>query len=338
MFANKPLLLNQLFFARNHDHESEGSNIFSLAHKSLSFLSNVVIPAIFTPAVIISTLVSHGVFLSLLNAFLALGYCVEFLNRMVLNDAEYIELFISVASIGIIFTITLYSAPIAAGLNLLSLINFINLLSTSVNSFFLIRNFIVPPLEARMKNVLNTWGFNVQRSSIDKPPLTLKKHRAAIDLYLTSNCQTNTWENGFLEGSIIPINTLLSKLTEYLKKYNEPFLGSLINQEKIGRVNKARQELMRGNAVNSLSFIREKISYKTTKIKELEKAITLVEQEKSSGSSEVSQNIACFFKNKKGKQHNDILDEGLILLNNKLTAQKTKVDALKVCLPSAPQL
>lgn len=156
MFANKPLSLNHASFAKNHDRESAGGNIFSLAHKNLSFLSNVVIPAIFTPAVIISTLVSHGVFLTLLNAFLALGYCVEFLNRILMNDAEYLELCISAMSIAIIVTLTLYSAPIAAGLNLLSLINFTNLLATSINSFFLIRTFIVPPLEARIKNILHT--------------------------------------------------------------------------------------------------------------------------------------------------------------------------------------
>jgi len=164
--------------------------------------------------------------------------------------------------------------------------------------------------------------------------MTIAKDQEAIDLYLTTHCQTSTWDNGFQEDQIAPLNTLLLKLTEYLKKYNEPFLGSIINKEKITRVDTLREELMRGKATNSHTFIKEKISYKTTKIKKLEKAIRLTDQEKITRTSDIHQDVARFFKNKKGKQPDDVLNDGLRLLKDKLAVQKNKVDGLKACLPT----
>jgi len=123
-------------FPRNRHRESQEQNFFKIANQSLSFMATIVIPAIFTPALIISSLISHGILFSLGNIALALGYCIYFARRLIANDMSYPELFASLVLLGALLAVTFSTAPISLGFTLIQSINFLNLISTGINSFF----------------------------------------------------------------------------------------------------------------------------------------------------------------------------------------------------------
>lgn len=322
---NKPISFKKEFFARNRHREEERSDIFNITYKSLAFIGNILLPVIFTPAIIISNLVSHGIFLTLLNSFLALGYCAHFSHRFLLDEASYLELLISLVFITALFSIAFYSAPMSFGFNLLNIINVINLLSTSVNSFFLIRNYIVPPLQSFLQTMLHFLGLNVTVSFFSKEPLTLLKDRPVIDRLLTNFYGCNSFQATSLMDKIKPFNLLLAKMVAYVNKYSEPFLGALYNRDKIANLEKSIDQLtIEGNAESSISFIKKKINFKLTKINLLQTTIDTIEKH---------DDLYRFFRHTQGKDAAFIVKEGTALLQIELDRQHSKVEALRLCIP-----
>jgi|GEM_PF-5460923 len=312
-------------FPRNRHRENDEQDIFNIAYRSLSFMATIVIPAIFTPAIIISSLVSHGILFSLGNIALALGYSIHFAHRLIVKDLSYLELLTSLLFLGTLLGITLYSAPIAAGFTLIHTINYLNLISTSINSFFLIRNFIIPPFQALIKHTFKLLGYELDASFYSKAPLTLEQDRSVIDRLLNKHYHHDSFSDSFSHETLKPFNHLLEKMVTYINKYHEPLFGTLLAQNNINRLDNAIHDLViNGNTDSGLAFINKKIDFKTTKINLINEAIQQ-ETKREKQESSVTTSQYSFFQQQKKPSVSELTEE--------LQRQKTKVAALELCRP-----
>jgi len=308
-------------FPRNRHRENGEEDFFNTAYKSLSFMATIIIPAIFTPTIIISSLISQGILFSLGNIALALGYCIHFIHRFMSKELSYPELFASMFFLGTLLAVTFYTAPVTIGFTLIESINFLNLVSTSINSFFLIRDFIVPPFQALIKYTFTWLGYELHTSFFSKPPLTLKQDGPIIDRLIKKHYQHDSFSPDFSPKEINPFNRLLEKMVVYINKYQEPFFGTLLERKNINRLENAIDDLViKGNTDSGLAFINQKIDFKTHKVKLIKQAIEQ-HQEPS-----VAQSQHSFFKRPKPAT-------SLSELQEELQRQEEKIASLQLCLP-----
>lgn len=330
MFFEKTERKHAVRFPRNRHREQEGEDFFYTAYRSLSFIATVVIPALFTPAIIVSSLISHSVLFSLANIALALGYCLHFAHRLILKEISNLELFTSLCFLGALLAITFGSAPLTVGFSLIHGINFLSLVATSLNSFFLIRNFLVPPCQALIKYAFTFLGYDINTSFFSTENLCLKQDRFAIDRLLKKHYKHDSFSPDFTEKEIQPFNHLLSRLVFYINKYHEPLFGTLLNHDKIKGLEKAINDLTcQGNTDSSLAFINKKIDFKTTKINSIKAAIKKIQSQDTDNMPQVkSKSRLTFFK--------QACPIELTELDKELKRQEEKVAALRLCLPQSP--
>ncbi|MDF1645987.1 MAG: hypothetical protein P1U61_03250 [Legionellaceae bacterium] len=331
--SKKKLTLRKSYFSKNHHRENEGPDIFNIVYRSLSFITNIVFPIIFTPAIIISNLISHNIFFSLLNISLALGYCTQFLNRIILKEMGLLELITSFMTTSIIIALSFYAYPILGSLTLINTFNVINLLATSINSFFLIRNYFLIPLQSLLQKALHMLGIETSITFFYKENLSIIKDRPVLDRLLQKFYDHDSFDEHFLNDEITPFNNLLQMMVRYVNKYHEPFLGALNNQDKINHLKKAIDQLvLDGNTDSSLSFINKKLAFKKSKVKLLKAAIKTIEEEKSIDSFN-PHNIHCFFNQPLQLSHQEIVATGHSLLEKELKRQQEKINDLESCVP-----
>ena len=338
MFYKKNTSLNKLYFSRNRHRESEDQDIFNIAYRSLSFITNTVFPIIFTPIVVITNAVSHSILFNLLNFFLALGYGTQFLNRMILKEVEFPELFISLSMITMFAAVSFYSFPLSGALTLLNTLNVVNILSISINSFFLVRNYILPPLQAFIKQTLHFFNIEVSTTFFNIEKFSLEKDRPVLDRLLKKFYGHDSFAVDFKKDEITVFNKLLDKLVIYINRYNEPFLGALNNQDKINHLTKALDQLMiDGNTDSSIAFIRKKLDFKISKVKLLEQAVQVTQEEQTKKVPDIS-HLYRFFSHIEKDNEKISIEQGLSSLQQELARQKNKIADLELCLPQASRL
>lgn len=325
--------LNPSYFSRNRHREKEYEDMFSMAYKSLSGLSHIIFLILFPPVIAISNLFSHGVFLSLMNICLSIGYCAKFFQRIKNSEVNITEFTVSFVFLCIAQAITFYLAPAISLMNLIDVIGLFNLIATGVNSFFLVRNLILPPFQSFIHYVFMLFGYQITTSSFNKAPLSLEHDRPVIDKLLRKFYKHDSFSDVFNEDEIRPFNHILSTLSDYINKYNEPFLGNLMNHDRIQALeNGVSQLILSGSTENSLVFINRKIDYKSTKINLLKQArACLIDENK-----EKKQFNWRFFEsvsNVSEEEQEETYEVCLSLLNNEIDRQNKKRDLLKICLP-----
>lgn len=332
----KPKLeLNRSFFARDRHREKEYDNIFSVTYKSLSVLSNILFLVLFPPAITISNLLSRDLFLSIMNIFLSVGYCAKFIHKIQFQEVSTLELVVSLLFLSASIAFTFYFTAAISILTVFDVIHFINHIATGINAFFTIRNLLLPPFEGLVKYVLSSLGYEITTSFFNKAPFCLEMDRPVIDRLLRKFYKHDSFSDKFHVSQIIPFNNILSVLSHYINKYNAPFLGNLINQERITALeNAVSQLIIHGNTDSSITFIRKKIDFKVSKIKRLQQSITEVS---TTYTLQNSAHFNCkFFKCKHSvleHQPHDIHEASLMLLNQEIDKQNQKLIVLTACLP-----
>jgi hypothetical protein len=135
------------------------------------------------------------------------------------------------------------------------------------------------------------------------------------------------------EKLLKPWNNLLIKLSGYIDKYNEPFLGYVRNKSDIAALENKIEDLTTvGKTDPSYTFIRTKILFKTTKLQELNLAIDELTQIES---KTLSKEHWHFFKSSSAKDlesPSNLLNERK-WLEHEIQRQEEKRESLMSCLP-----
>lgn len=327
------LELNYSFFSRNRHREEEYDNIFSITYKSLSILSNILFLVLFPPAIAISNLFSKDVFLSIMNIFLSIGYCAKFIHKIQFQEVSTLELVTSLLFLAACIVVAFYLAPTISLISIFEIIRVVNLIATGINAFFLVRNLLVPPVEELIKYTLSSLGFHVDTSFFKKTPLSLEIDRPVIDRLIKKFHKHDSFSDEFHEDHLIPFNNILSVLSHYINKYNTPFLGNLVNQERINALENAVSHLIiHGNTDNSLTFIHRKIDFKESKINLLKQSLSEFK------TMPKNEHYDCtFFKRKPSiTKHSpeDAHQAGVELFEQEIARQGKKLASLKACIPT----
>lgn len=326
--------LNRAHFSRNRHREKEYDNVFSKAHKSLSFLSQVFFLVIFPPAIAISSLFSNAVLISTMNIFLSIAYCAKFIQRISEQEVSLLEMATTLFFLSLTIGTSLYWAPAISLISLIDVIGCINLIATGINSFFLVRDILLPPVQGLIHDVLNSFGYEITTSFFNKSPLTLKHDSHVLDRLLRKFYKHDSHSPEFKEQEIRPFNNMLSTLTHYINKYNKPFLGNLTNRERITTLeNAVSQLIIHGNTDSTTLFIRKKIDFKTSTLNHLLKA----KQEFIIDGRKDNFTHRYRFFNLSHKIPIDNQDElhaaGVTLFDDAINRQKQKIETLQACLP-----
>jgi len=336
MMKNKTeIRLNRLFFARNRHREKEYDDVFSMTHKSLISLSNMFFMVMFAPAIAITNLLSNAVFISILNIFLSTGYCAKFIQRIREDEVSKLELVISLFFIALSLAITFYLAPVTLLGGVLNTIGFINHIATGINSFFLVRNILLPPFEVLIQHVFTSLGYEITTSFFNKTPLTLEHDRHVLDRLLRKFYNHDSHSEQFNEKELLPFNNILSTLSRYINKYNEPFLGNLINHDRINQLETSvSQFILHGNTDSALVFIRKKIDFKTSKVNLLRQSSKEFIKDNSEGSFKFNHRFFKLDQEAHEGEQDEIKAACLSLFEKEINRQNAKIDLLRSCLPN----
>jgi len=209
-----------------------------------------------------------------------------------------------------------------------------SVIATAINSFFLIKNVIIPPLKRMMECVSSCFGWTIQVEYRPATQLIKEQHRAMIDLLLRPE-GLNEGNNDKLES----YNKMLTKLDSYNNKYNEEVFGSFFRQKDIASIEKSLRELTTdGKDASALSIFYRKLSFKLTKYKSLTTALNELTASYGSKNME-SYNSLCtrVFDNHSSVRTLASMEQSWIatrpLLFNEAARQKRKFDRLKECIP-----
>ncbi len=272
--------LNKKFYSRRKDIENKGDNIFSRASKNIATLTPIIFGIILGPTVVVSSIMSQAAFLMIANILLSIGLTVAFLNRVYQGNAKFLEIILTISMMAGLFFLVLYLSPVISGWNLLGAVSFINLFASSVNSFFLLRPLVLPPLLAVIEYGLSKVGIKVdvdldkQRNfeveiDLDKG---FKSDSSATDLLMknypsatTKNLNDNTWR----ENAIAPYNHSKEVLYKYATRYRSLPFGEINNYEKISKCIKLVDSIFIDGATDSSHnvFFKNKLIHKSQKIK-----------------------------------------------------------------------
>ncbi|CEG58138.1 hypothetical protein [Legionella fallonii] len=333
------LKLKKSLYTRNHSREKEIGDIFNKTSTSLSYIMTLAITVFFTPAVITTSFFSKESIVALANLSLSLGYLTNFAYRIYQGEVSKAELLISSLTLAAFLTIAYFLCPPIAAFSFFSALAFLNQMAIATNLFFLMKHVVVPPCKKFIENIAQYLGFNIAARYYSKPPLTLENDRYVLDLLLMKTYGHDSFSPDFKESEIESFNNLLSKLTEYIDKYDESILGYIANKEAIVDLEKQIAQLTtRGVTDSSYAFIRRKIGFKTTKINLLNEAknsvLTALEEPKNDALHALR-----FFTNVDERELNengeDLLCRGLETLEFEIARQQEKIESLKACLPPA---
>ncbi len=331
------LKLKKSLFARNHDREKEIGDIFNKTYTGLSYIMALTITVFFTPAVIATSFFSKEIIVILANLSLSLGYLTNSAYRIYQGEVSKAELLISTLTLIAFLIIAYLLCPPLAALSVFSVMGFLNQMAIAVNLFFLMKHVVVPPCKKLIENIAQYLGFNIAGRFYSKPPLTLENDRYVLDLLLMKTYGHDSFSPEFKESEIASFNNLLSKLAEYIDKYDESILGYINNKEAIVDLEKQIAQLTpRGVTDSSYAFIRRKIGFKTTKINLLNEAKSSVLAAFENPTSDALHALRFFSsidETELAENRSNVLSRGLETLEFEIARQQEKIDSLRTCLP-----
>lgn len=328
--------LRKTLFSRNRHREKEKTSLFDTIYKNLSFLTNVAFVIILAPTIVISSLLSHASFLMIANIFLALGFVVHFCHRIYLREVSYSELLISLVAIGLLCLLAFYLSPAITSWTFISTLCFINLFSTSITSFFLIRNLIIPPLQSTIQHVSKSLGYEETTAFFYIKPLSVAKDRGVVNILLNKFYNYGSFSKKYSDDDLKPFNKIIDVLSHYVNKYQQPVLGYINNYERIKELENAISKLVNnGDTVSSLGFVNKKIMFKNSKIEALSEVRVLLDKHKQENKIELN-NINRFFYSLHPiteENQTQTLDTCIALLETEIIRQQAKVNDLSSCVP-----
>lgn len=323
-------------FARNRFREQEAGSIFSKTSNGLMNAFGIIIAIFFTPALITSSLLSKEILLPFANIFLSLGYLSNFFYRIYKREMSKAELIVSLLILSALITAALIFFPPVVALSTLSVIQLVNQIAVVINMFFMIRHVIVPPVKHFVEKIAHHLGFDISGQYYSKPELTLEKDRFVIDSILEKDYGHDSHSPHYNPAQLTNLNKLLTKLTNYVCKYDEAVFGYIKNKDKIEAFEKMIDDLtVHGDSDSSYGLINNKIRFKTTKIQLLQDAVNKVNQALEDPGNHEIEALSFFHKPLFHNTHNnlEVLQAGLDNLQDEIMRQQSKKVSLQECLP-----
>jgi hypothetical protein len=325
--------LRKSLFSRNRNREGLFGNQLSKLSSEISFLSGLLAAVFFTPTIIIGSLLSKEILVIAANIFLSMGYSANFFYRFYSNDISVSELLISSLVLGFFIVNAYLLMPTVTTITFINVLTVANYAATAINSFFLIRHVVVPPCKHLIEQLASWLGFKLEGRYFTVAPLSLDKDVFVIDELLRRTYKYDSEDPKYQADKLTPWNNLLLKLSGYIDKYNEPFLGYVKNKGHISALEKRIDELtIEGKTESSYQFIKMKINFKTTKLGKLNKALDELTKIES---KTLPQEHWRFFKSSSASdlQSTPHLLNERQWLKQEIHRQQEKLDALKSCLP-----
>ena len=326
------ITLKKEFYARDRYRDHDDDSFFKHVHKNISFLSNTGFVILLAPTVVISSLMSHTAILMVANAFLALGFIFNFAHRVYLQEASPFELLVSLIVIGLLVLLAFYLAQPTIELSLLSILGMINLVASGINSFFLIRHVLIPPLASMTEYSLRAMGFDVSIKFHKIHPLTIEQDKLVIDRLLNKLFKINSDSPAYTAKHLESLNRIIDVISRYINKYQAPLFGSITNSDFIKKYEDGLSRFVKeGYSDTVMDLINRKISFKASKIRILTNAKLEVGTEISENSFP-SNNMHCFFSSlPEDSTPLNVGQQCLQLLDDEIQKQQTKLDDLYAC-------
>ncbi|OGV32294.1 MAG: hypothetical protein A3E88_05615 [Legionellales bacterium RIFCSPHIGHO2_12_FULL_35_11] len=308
-------------FARDKTRENEDSSIFNKLYNNFSLFGKVIFAIVVAPTITITSLFSQVVFLIVANCLLALGFLSNFLHRLISRKVSVSEFFLTILVIAALAIAAFYLLPALPGLSIFGAFFFINLIATSINTFFLIRTVVIPPLQSLFNYCMSYFGIESKEKLFYTESLNSNKEE---DVTIVRNILgTNTCDPEKKEQAMMIISNQLHLINKYLNKYSEPIFGSINNSDKIDIFLKAKKQILNDRNIDGIKRrIKLKIDWKMTKCDKLSVAKKYLEQSNFN-------NYANFFNSSDGKFNKEECQK---VLNEKITRQNEKLLELKNCV------
>ncbi len=346
----KPSLKND-FFQRPKTRENLANGIFSDAKDSINWVNKILITLFFTPVVGITDILAKNSIIVLGSITVAIYNLTNYIYRLIQNDVSIIEIllnffFICIA-ICIAIMLTPYSIPVI--INFSSILFLINVAATGVNSYFLIRDVLVPPIYILIKELgFKLFGIKITGYLYKRKEFTLQDdYDVLLELtrkdYAGKKLENNDSDPETKE-TVNTYNKLLNKLVFYYNKYNQNFLGHVRFQSDIDQIDKIIKEVTI-NCKTSTAYekIDRKITFKLSKIERLSKAKQDISKAASvnhltnfNQTLRMYINMPCVWTGAHANSIREIPGAEKIaceLISSEIERQKEKINSLQECLP-----
>jgi hypothetical protein len=329
--------INKAHFKMRKDKDLD--SFFKKSNENLLFILPIIFGLILSPTIIVGSILSQTVFLIIANALLSIGFIIEFCGRIYRNEVSFTEFMLSLIVMTGLFLVAFYFLPGIPGFGVIGALCFINLLATSINSFFLIRNLIIPPVLELIKYfVLKVFGYEMKARIYNADRITEKEHRGVTNRLFTTFYKQESSASEVdisvdFEEKIKPFNNTIEMLEHYVNKYQKPVLGYLNRYIEIQRLQSAATRLAEeGHTDAAFGFIKMKLPFKKQKMSELTRAKEKLQTEAQS----LGNNLHTFFSPPLGMtigNSPENIQQGIKLLEAEILRQSEKIAKLEACLP-----
>lgn len=254
-------------YRRKKNREMDSISLFGQkANTGLLFAARLFVVLFLTPVIIITSFASQEAILIAASIVLALAYLVSFLYRIYQGKVSMTEGIVTFAGLGVsIYLSMLLILPLLpVATTSLAVMSCMGIVATSVNTFFLLKTIIFPPIKKISEYFMSFfYKYILKKDYIPHPlfsvePLTVEKD----DLLIAA--LTNKTEN--LDKASQPYNELIEVLARYVNKYKGLFLGEIRRQDEIDKVTKVIFDLtQRADHTAAKTFLKIKQKWKCAK-------------------------------------------------------------------------
>lgn len=279
--------LKKEVFKRPKTRENLANGIFSDATSSISWLNSIAITLFFTPVVSVTELFAKNSIMFIGSISVATSYLANFVYRLLQEDASLSEVLLNILGISIFITGALIFTPgiFPLTLSLSNILFLINVAATGINTYFLIRNVILPPVFKIIKSLAEKFGMKIKAQLYKRKPLTLKDDYDILsrltEMHYGNAKLINNSTDRDTKERVGVFNNVLNMLVFYINKYNEQFLGNVRNQPEIKKLEKEIEDFTLYCKTSDV-FVRvnRKKKFKENKIERLEQAKTALDEAK----------------------------------------------------------
>ncbi len=324
------LKLRSTPFKRNRSREKNLGDVF---HKTSTRL-NWALTILFSPVLMAPSLFSQEIVLMFISISLCLGNLANLGYRIYQNDVSKTELFLTLTILPLFITAAYSLLPSALSIvSLLGAIALTNQLAIGVNSFFLLRNSIIPPILGWFKHIARQLGFEIHDQYYQNKPFDLQADACIVNSLYHKHFDHNLYE-GPVEEDLKKLNQLLQILTDYINKYDEKIFGYMHYQQAINAVEGYISQLtVHGNADSSFAFIKQKLIYKEVKLHKLNQAKSVLSEENNHNWEHFKKYCEGVNKARYNKTPTLFHQQASELFDKEIQRQQAKMNRLSNCLP-----
>jgi|GEM_PF-3878457 len=268
------------------------------------------------------------------------AYLTDYLYRVYNNDIGTVELTLSVMMVIGLLTSAYLFMPAITLYSLTHLFHSVHILAITLNTFFLFRDVLIPPMKRATEYVLSYFGVDYQDTYIQESDFNFEMDDVAIDRLFMRAYNQNIDEIEAPEEKIKPFNRLIQTLVRYANRYNDSLLGNIHNSSKIKQMKSYIEQITEdGNDANAMSFIKKKIAFKTSKLRKLRNARNARNEIESITTQDDENTIK--HKLRFFNQRNQTINYGhrrmaLDTIDREIQRQERKVSSLEACRPIQP--